>query len=185
MNLTYSNIGFDLTKHFEELHDGDSTKIGLQPKLCPANIWTCGYGHVLIDPRTGRQLKGDILGDKEIAYQLSDGMTVDEAQRILLTDIARRVELVRRRLKVTVNQNQFDALVDHVYNCGVSETLFKRANNKGDVKEWFLNHYITANGVKLNGLIRRRYAEWYLYNDQLEWMNKTIMNNKDYKDGAA
>ena len=35
-----SQIGIDLIKHFEGLHDGDLKKIGLQPKKCPAGIWT-------------------------------------------------------------------------------------------------------------------------------------------------
>ena len=35
-----SQIGISLIKHFEGLHDGDLKKIGLQPKKCPAGIWT-------------------------------------------------------------------------------------------------------------------------------------------------
>ena len=35
--------GIVLVKHFESLHDGDLTMIGLQPKLCPAGIWKAGY----------------------------------------------------------------------------------------------------------------------------------------------
>lgn len=47
-----------VTKHFESLHDGDLTIIGLQPKMCPAGIWTEGYGNAIVDPLTGKFLKG-------------------------------------------------------------------------------------------------------------------------------
>ena len=43
-----SNKGIDLIKEFEGLHDGDLSIIGLQPKMCPAGIWTQGYGHAII-----------------------------------------------------------------------------------------------------------------------------------------
>ena len=35
-----SQKGINLIKYFESLHDGDLTEIGLQPKMCPAGIWT-------------------------------------------------------------------------------------------------------------------------------------------------
>ena len=34
--------GIDLIKEFESLHDGDLKQVGLQPKMCPAGIWTEG-----------------------------------------------------------------------------------------------------------------------------------------------
>ena len=39
--------GIELIKSFESLHDGDLSKIGLQPKMCPAQIWTEGYGRAM------------------------------------------------------------------------------------------------------------------------------------------
>ena len=39
--------GREIVKHYESLHDGDLKKIGLQPKLCPAGIWTQGYGRAM------------------------------------------------------------------------------------------------------------------------------------------
>ena len=41
------NAAIDLVKSFEGIHDGDLTVIGLQPKMCPAGIWTVGYGRAL------------------------------------------------------------------------------------------------------------------------------------------
>jgi lysozyme len=40
--MKISEKGLDLIKHFESLHDGDLTIVGLQPKMCPAGIWTEG-----------------------------------------------------------------------------------------------------------------------------------------------
>ena len=53
-----SSSGIALIAYFEQYHDGDLTKIGLQPKMCPAGIWTVGLGHALINKNTGKWLKG-------------------------------------------------------------------------------------------------------------------------------
>ena len=54
-----SQKGINLIKYFESLHDGDLTEIGLQPKMCPAGIWTEGYGHAI------RDLKGQFFKGKD------------------------------------------------------------------------------------------------------------------------
>jgi len=44
--------------------------------------------------------------------------------------------------------------------------MFKLINNNAscdDIKKWFENHYITADGVIKKGLINRRKAESNLY----------------------
>lgn len=43
-----SENGIILIKHYESLHDGDLSRIGLQPKMCPAGYWTEGYGHAIL-----------------------------------------------------------------------------------------------------------------------------------------
>ena len=52
-----SKLGRDLIIHYEQLHDGDLTKIGLQPKMECSSIWTIGYGHALKDVN-GKWLTG-------------------------------------------------------------------------------------------------------------------------------
>jgi len=49
--MKISKQGIELIKFFESLHDGNLSKIGLQPKLCPANIVTIGYGRALKDKK--------------------------------------------------------------------------------------------------------------------------------------
>jgi hypothetical protein len=38
-----------LIKHYESLHDGDLSAIGLQPKMDSLGIWTEGWGSVVYD----------------------------------------------------------------------------------------------------------------------------------------
>ena len=142
--MTTSQRGKALIKQFEGLK--------LNAYLCSANVPTIGYGNTYYS--NGVKVK---LGDK---------ISQEQAEE-LLKDILKKFEaIVNRKLKVKVNQNQFDALVSHTYNTGGSDTLFRLINNGADdteVRTWIETRYITANGVKLNGLIRRRKAESDLY----------------------
>ena len=153
-----SQIGIDLIKHFEGLHDGDLKTIGLQPKKCPAGIWTEGYGHAMRD-KTGNFLRGNISPKATIS-------TIQQAEKLLKKDLESFERIVMMKIKVPVKQNQFDALVSHTYNTGGSDTLFKLINQKApssQIKKWFETKYITANGVVLNGLVERRKAESKLF----------------------
>ena len=142
--MTTSQRGKALIKQFEGLK--------LNAYLCSANVPTIGYGNTYYS--NGVKVK---LGDK---------ISQEQAEE-LLKDILKKFEaIVNRKLKVKVNQNQFDALVSHTYNTGGSDTLFRLINNGADdteVRTWIETRYITANGVKLKGLIRRRKAESDLY----------------------
>jgi lysozyme len=153
-----SKIGIDLIKYFEGLHDGDLKQIGLQPKKCPAGIWTEGWGIAMRDSN-GNFLKGNtppkgtVLNEKEADNQLSKFLGAYE--RIVLS-----------KVKVPLSQNQFDALVSYTYNTGGSDTLFKLINQnapKEQIEKWFKTKYITANGKVLQGLVNRRNAECKLF----------------------
>ena len=152
-----SQIGIDLIKYFEGLHDGDLKIIGLQPKKCPAGIWTEGYGHAMRDS-SGNFLKGKTMPNH----------TITELQAIVLlaNDLEVFELIVTRKIKIDLKQNQFDALVSYSYNTGGSDTLFKLINQKApkeQIEKWFKTKYITSNGVVKNGLIERRKAESKLY----------------------
>ena len=142
--MTTSQRGIALIKQFEGLK--------LNAYLCSANVPTIGYGNTYY--LNGTKVK---LGDK---------ISQEQAEE-LLKDILKKFEaIVNRKLKVKVSQNQFDALVSHTYNTGGSDTLFRLINNGAndtEVRTWIESRYITANGVKLKGLIRRRKAESDLY----------------------
>lgn len=158
-----SSIGIELIKGFESLHDGDLSIIGLQPKMDPIGIWTEGYGRAMRDKK-GNFIKG--AKNKQLAYDNITIHTPAEALKALTEDLASREYIVMQNIKVPLNQNQFDSLVSYVYNTGGSSTLYKLINSKSSkklIQNWFETKYISADGVILSGLIKRRKAESNLY----------------------
>jgi len=126
-----------LIKSFEGLE--------LEAYLCPANVWTIGYGHT----------KGVKKGDK---------ITKEQAEKLLEEDLAFFRNGVKRLVKVALNKNQFGALVSFAYNLGLgsleSSTLLKKLN-AGDYQgaaDQF-PRWNKSKGKVLTGLVRRREAE--------------------------
>jgi lysozyme len=85
-----------------------------------------------------------------------------------MKDVARFEDGVNKLVTYTINQNQFDALVDFSFNLGLgnlgSSTLLKKLN-AGDIKgaaEEFLR-WDKAGGKVLAGLTKRRKAERDLF----------------------
>lgn len=155
--------GLDLIKAFESLHDGDLKQIGLQPKMCPAMIWTEGYGRAMRDKK-GNFIKG--AANKAIAFANITIHNEAEAITALQEDLKSREMIVAQNIKVPLTQNQFDALVSYVYNTGGSGTLYSLINKRApaaEIRKWFKTKYITGGGKKLPGLVRRRKAEADLY----------------------
>ena len=118
--------------------------------LCPAGVWTIGYGHT--------------AGVKE-----GDTCTRAEADAFLIEDLKWAEDTVNAQ-NLKLGQYQFDALVSFVYNVGSgnfnNSTLLKKLKNStaatSDLEsEWKKWKY--ANKVELKGLVRRRAAEWSLY----------------------
>jgi len=159
--MKLSEKGLEFLKCYETLHDGDLSMIGLQPKPDAAGIWTEGYGHAMV-------LNGKFLDIKK--YPTLSGVlpfakvrTEKEAEGLLKKDVAVREAQVNSWLKVTLEQNQFDALLLHTFNCGKSDTLYRLINAKADekaLKDWWINHYTTASQKELKGLKLRRLDEW-------------------------
>lgn len=98
--------------------------------------------------------------------------TREEADAVLLADLA-SVELeVSHLVKVPVNQNQFDALVSFQYNTGWlghHNCSLLSALNAGNYKladqDFML--YDRGNGKVLTGLVRRRQAEKALFEKEV------------------
>lgn len=156
--MKISERGVDLIKSFESLHDGDLSQIGLQPKKCPAGIWTEGYGIAMRDGK-GDFLKGPKMPKGTIT-------TEEEAEKQLANNLPIYENIVMRKVKAKLNQNQYDALVSYTFNTGGSDTLFKLINKgapKDQIVKWFTTKYITSNGVRKAGLVRRRKVECDLF----------------------
>jgi lysozyme len=134
--------GLDLVKSFEGLK--------LRAYLCPAKVWTIGYGS------TGPHVTpGKVI-------------TTAEADELLQDDLDRFEKAVTRLVTVSLTQNQYDALVSFAFNVGISalerSTLLKRVNAKlfDQAKAEFAK-WNRAGGRPLAGLTRRRAAEAALF----------------------
>ncbi|HXG01499.1 MAG TPA: lysozyme [Bacteroidota bacterium] len=117
--------------------------------LCPAGVWTIGYGH------TGGVKEGDRI-------------TLQQAEELLKQDLERFEECIRRSVTVPLNQNQFDALVSFAFNVGCmaleNSTLLRKLNAgdyAGAAQEF--GKWVKSRGVILPGLIKRRDAERALF----------------------
>lgn len=164
--MKISEVGLQLIKHYESIHDGDLSRIGLQPKQCPSGIWTVGYGHAVVNENKAF-LRGEAGYRKLIQlYPQWETMTIEEAEALLTKDIVIFEKQVNDSLKVNVSQNQFDALGSHTFNTGGSDNLFSLINHLSPfqmILDWFTNHYITSNGIPLKGLKYRRQSEAVLF----------------------
>ncbi len=141
-SFTYSDQGLALTKEFE----------GLQLKAYQdqGGVWTIGYGH------TGPNVHGGLV------------LTSDQADQLLESDVAASVTAVNRAVTVELEQYQFDALVDFVFNLGatslLTSTLLKRVNagdfNNAAPQFLLWDH---CKGQVIPGLLRRRQAEMSMF----------------------
>jgi lysozyme len=91
-DLAYSSQGYALTKKFEGLR--------LTAYQDQTGIWTIGYGHTGPDVHSGLTI------------------TEPQADALLQSDIAKAAACVHHLVAIPLRQNQFDALVDFVFNLG-------------------------------------------------------------------
>ena len=161
MRITEKLVSF--VKDWESLHDGDLSTIGLEPKLDASDdpIWTEGYGKaIVVNGKFARLSKYPTL---ESVLPYSIVRTEEQAIILLRSELEKFADGVNKRLEVCVCQSAFDSLVSHAYNCGYSETMYILINSQvdeGRIKEWYENHYITAGGERLRGLVQRRKDEY-------------------------
>jgi lysozyme len=125
-----SSLGIELIKHYEGIHDGDLKKIGLQPKMCPAGIWTVGYGRALKD-ENGKWLIGE--AGKGKAYTMYPNLTEEQAE-IMLNEDCKIYGDRLNSMDLCLSQHEFDALVSFTYNVGFSN--FK----KSTLLQYILTH---------------------------------------------
>ena len=141
-NFRYSADGLALTKRYEGLRCNAYQDSG--------GVWTIGYGH------TGP----DVSPGKLIAEL--------EAEALLRADLRTAIDCVNMSLKVPVEQNHFDALVDFCFNAGrgnfAHSTLLIKVNAKdfAAAADQF-GLWINVNGQPNRGLQRRRTAETAMF----------------------
>jgi lysozyme len=141
-NLSYGKNGLALTQQFEGMR--------LSAYQDQVGVWTIGFGHTGPDVHAGLTI------------------TQDQATALLMKDVASASASVNNLVKVPLTQNQFDALVDFVFNLGQGKfagSTLLRGLNAGDFSgaaaefvKW--DH---AGGQVVPGLLRRRLAEAQLF----------------------
>jgi lysozyme len=127
----------------------------LQAYLCPANVWTIGYGSTFYEN-----------GSK---VQPGDKITIERADRLLFDMVNRFETGVKGLVKSKINDNQLGALTSFAFNVGIGalqkSTLLKKVNanpNDETIALEFMK-WVKAGGKTLKGLVRRREAESQLY----------------------
>ena len=163
-----------LVAHYESVHDGDLSQIGLQPKMCPAGYWTEGFGRLVRDSK-GFPIKG--INNKKLAYDCVTIKTIEQAKTALGEDLE-DVYLQVQKLPLVLNENETVAIVSFCYNLGVGK--FTKSNFFKYVQRKFKASLITvgflsfnkANGVELKGLTYRRKTEALMFNTgELKFFN--------------
>ncbi len=146
-NMNISKEGLSLIKKFEGCE--------LEAYLCPAGVWTIGYGH------TKDVKEGDKINKEEADYLLQEEMIEYESY-------------INDFVEVPLNQNQFDALCSWVYNLGPTNlknsTMLRVLNEEkyADVPQE-IKRWNKAGGEVLDGLIKRREAEAKMFVGE-EWL---------------
>lgn len=136
-----SQNAFDLAKRFEGLRLSSYKNNG--------DVWTIGVGHTL------NVKDGDVI-------------SVSQANQFLSEDMLDAAECVNTRVTSEINQNQFDALCDWVFNLGwghfESSHLLQYVNQSNfDLAAAEFRKWVYSNGVVLSGLVNRREAEKDLF----------------------
>ena len=147
-NMNISEEGLNLIKHFEGCPvNGAGDPVAY---LCPANVWTIGYGHTH-------------------KVKQHDRWTMDHAEFILKEEIEDEYEKhIKELVKVRLSQNQFDALVAWVFNLGygnLKESTMLKVLNEGKYQEVpaQIKRWNKAGGQVLAGLVKRRDAEALMF----------------------
>lgn len=169
MNFICNQAAIDLIKKFESLHDGDLSSICLQPKMCPAGIWTVGYGHALRDGN-GQFLAGESC--RAAAYRQYAVLEESGAKALLRQDVQTFSKYVSDMLGNIPSANQFGAMVSLCYNIGTGAFMnstvlrqFNAGNAAAAADAFLLWNKGTVRGKKviLPGLVKRRLAEKALF----------------------
>jgi len=157
-----------LVKEFEGYHR-ELSNGNCKAYLCPANVWTIGFG-TTVYPNGTTVKSGDIA-------------TREQAEAYLEDDLSNFSSGVVSRVNVKLSQSQFDALVSFSYNVGLgafgNSTLLRKLNRgdyQGAANEF--GKWVYGGNRVLAGLVRRRKAEKNLFLAE----DSAIVNRASYGD---
>jgi lysozyme len=163
-----SKAGADLMHRFEGCRN--------KPYLCPAHIWTIGYGHVLYQeqiklPMARVEGKEVAMIRKEMPLKPEDSRvwSKEEIEKLFADDVASFERGVLRLVPGVVGrQGAFDALVSISFNFGLGNlqrSTIRMKANRGDwegAAQAFMA-WTKGGGKVLPGLVKRREAEIALF----------------------
>ena len=147
-----------------------------RPYLCPAHIWTIGYGHVLYQeqirlPMMRTEDKPVPMIRKEMPLKQEDNRvwSKEEINKLFEDDVALFERGVLRLVPGCAgHQGRFDALVSFSFNAGLGNlqrSTIRMKANRGeweDAAEAFMQ-WTKGGGKELPGLVKRRKDERSLF----------------------
>ena len=166
--MKLSKAGEDLMHRYEGFRS--------RPYLCPAHIWTIGYGHVLYQdqiklPVMRVEGKETPMIRKEYPLKPEDNRVwtkteIDELFRVDVGTFERGV--LRLVPSVVGRQGSFDALVSISFNFGLGNLQRSTIRMKANRSDWdgaadAFRAWTKGGGKVLPGLVKRREAEIALF----------------------
>lgn len=146
-----------------------------RPYLCPAHIWTIGFGHVLYQEQIRLPMvrkegyQGMIRKDFPLRPEDNREWSKDDIEELFRTDVASFERGVLRLVPgIAGNQGAFDACVSFAFNAGLGNlqrSTIRTKANRGDLEgaaDAFLQ-WTKGGGKVLPGLVKRRQAEKALF----------------------
>jgi len=161
--MNINEAGLKLIKHYEGCK--------LRPYLCPANLWTIGYGAVLYPEQAKIPSTAEGMAKRK-AYPLkaehNRQWSQKEVDDLLKHDLTRFERGVTLYVTVPLRPNEFSALVSFAFNLGngvLQRSIVRSALLRGDKKAAMesLVKYCRAGGKILRGLQIRRLDEKALF----------------------
>lgn len=146
-----------------------------KPYVCPAHIWTIGYGHVLYQEQIRLPMvrkegyTGMIRSEYPLRAEDNRVWSKDEIKKLFEHDVA-GFERGVLRLAPTLSgrQGAFDACVSFAFNAGLGNFQRSTIRMKANRQEWenaaeAFMQWTKGGGKELPGLVKRRKAEKALF----------------------
>ena len=166
--MKLSKAGEDLMHRYEGFRS--------KPYLCPAHIWTIGYGHVLYQEqiklpvlRTPEKPAKMIRKEMPLKQEHNRVWTKTEIDELFRNDVESFERGVLRLVPGVVgHQGRFDALVSFAFNAGLGNLQRSTIRMKANREDWegaaeAFMMWTKGGGKVLPGLVKRREAEVKLF----------------------
>ena len=162
-----SKAGEDLMHRFEGFRS--------KPYLCPAHIWTIGYGHVLYQEQIRLPVirkegyTGMLRSEFPLKPEDNRVWTKTEIDELFRDDVGLFERGVLRLVPpVSGRQGAFDALVSFAFNAGLGNLQRSQIRIRANREDWegaadAFRQWTKGGGKVLPGLVKRREAEIALF----------------------